>query len=153
MSAPDPGALPGRLRDMVAELAAIPDLEGKYDALIEMGEELPDLAPESRTEGRRVRGCQSVVHAYAEAGPGGTVALKGHADALIVNGLLALLVRGLDGLTPEGFLAVDPRFIEATGVLGALTPSRVNGFYNIHQRLKADVQALAGADRSAGPAA
>ena len=63
--------------------------------------------------------------------------------AIAMLGLYALLVTltrrtALDGLTPQEFLAVDPRFIEATGVVKTLTPSRVNGFYNIHERLKAE---------------
>ncbi len=41
-----------------------------------------------------------------------------------------------DGLTPKEFLAVDPKFIERTGVIKTLTPSRVNGFYNIHEQLQ-----------------
>lgn len=142
MSAALPADLPPRLRAMVEELAAIPDLEEKYDALIEMGRAVPDVPAGRKTEACLVHGCQSLVHVYAELGPDGRVALRGHADALIVNGLLALLVLGLDGLTPGQFLAVDPRFIQATGVVGALTPSRVNGFYNVHQKLKADVLRL-----------
>lgn len=124
---------------MVEELSALGDLEEKYEALIEMGRDVPDVPQERKTEACKVHGCQSLVYAYAELDQAGLVRPKGHADALIVNGLLALLVLGLDALKPADFLAVDPKFIESTGVIGALTPSRVNGFYNIYQKLKADV--------------
>ncbi|MGH7443031.1 MAG: SufE family protein, partial [bacterium] len=116
MTAPALSTLPARLRSMVEELASIPDLEEKYDVLIEMGREVPDISMDRKTESCLVHGCQSLVHVYAERGAEGHLVLRGHADALIVNGLLALLVLGLDGLTPEQFLAVDPHFIEATGV-------------------------------------
>jgi cysteine desulfuration protein SufE len=133
MSAP----LPPRLQAMVDELAATEDLELKYDVLIELGKEVPDIPAERKAPDCLVQGCQSVVHVYATV-EGGKLRLHGHADALIINGLLALLVLGLDGLTPEEFLKVDPKFIEATGVIQTLTPSRVNGFYNIHEKLKAE---------------
>ena len=122
---------------MVDELTSIDDLEEKYDALIEMGRQVPDIPAERKTEDCVVHGCQSLVHVYATL-VDGRLKLRGHADALIVNGMLALLVLGLDGLTPEEFLQVDPKFIEKTGLIKALTPSRVNGFYNVYQKLKAD---------------
>ncbi|HTA16448.1 MAG TPA: SufE family protein, partial [bacterium] len=95
---------------------------------------------ERKTEACIVHGCQSLVHVYSTL-VDGRLKLRGHADALIVNGMLALLVLGLDGLTPEEFLQIDPKFIEKTGVVQALTPSRVNGFYNVYQKLKADALA------------
>lgn len=139
MSAP----LPPRLQAMVEELQGADDLELKYDILIELGKQVPDIPAERKAPECLVQGCQSVVHVYATL-EDGKLRLHGHADALIVNGLLALLVLGLDGLTPEEFLRVDPKFIEATGVIQALTPSRVNGFYNIHEKLKAEALLLMG---------
>jgi cysteine desulfuration protein SufE len=135
-----PAALPPRLKAMVDELAALDDLEEKYEALIELGRAVPDIPAGRKTEACMVQGCQSLVHVYTTL-EHGKLRLHGHADALIVNGLLALLVLGLDGLSPAEFLATDPKFIERTGIIQALTPSRVNGFYNIHEKLKADALA------------
>ena len=129
--------LPPKLQAMVDELAAIDDLEEKYLILIEMGDDVPDISSEHKIESCVVQGCQSLVHVYTET-VDGKLKLHGHADAKIVNGLLALLVLGLDGLTPKQFLAIDPHFIETTGVIKTLTPSRVNGFYNIFERFKAE---------------
>jgi cysteine desulfuration protein SufE len=129
--------LPPKLLGMVDELAAIDDLEEKYLVLIDMGNDVPDLDAGHKVDSCVVQGCQSLVHVYTET-VAGKLKLHGHADAKIVNGLLALLVIGLDGLTPKEFLAVDPKFIEATGVIKTLTPSRVNGFYNIFERFKAE---------------
>lgn len=136
-------ALPPRLGMMVDELASIDDLEDKYDLLIELGKEVADIPTERKSMECLVQGCQSVVHVYATL-EDGKLRLHGHADAMIVNGLLALLVLGLDGMTPEAFLKVDPKFIEQTGVIKTLTPSRVNGFYNIHEKLKAEALIILG---------
>ena len=127
--------LPAKLQAMVDELREIDDLTDKYQILIEMGQEVADIPSEKKTLECTVQGCQSLVHVYADY-EDGKLRLHGHADALIVNGLLALLVNGLDGLTPREFLSIDPKFIESTGVIKTLTPSRVNGFYNIHEKLK-----------------
>jgi cysteine desulfuration protein SufE len=127
--------LPAKLQGMVNELAELDDLTDKYEALIDMGEAVPDIPADKKVAACMVHGCQSLVHVYADY-ENGKLRLHGFADALIVNGLLALLVLGLDGLTPKEFLSIDPKFIETTGVIKTLTASRVNGFYNIHEKLK-----------------
>ncbi len=143
-------ALPPKLRALMDELKAIDELTEKYEVLIEMGKDVADIPLEKKIEACLVQGCQSVVHVYGEADAEGHMVFHGHADALIVNGLLALLVNGLNGLTPEDFLKIDPHFIEETGVIKTLTPSRVNGFYNIFEKMK--VEALrAMASRSPQP--
>jgi cysteine desulfuration protein SufE len=129
-------ALPAKLQAMVDELKAIDDLTEKYEVLIEMGKELQDIPKEMKKPECMVQGCQSMVHIYSELSPEGKIIFHGYADALIVNGLLALLVLGLSGLTPKEFLGISPEFIKETGVVKSLTPSRVNGFYNIHEKMK-----------------
>ena len=131
-------SLPKRLQAMVEELKSIDDLTEKYEALIEMGKEVPDIPAAMKRPECMVHGCQSLVHIYSELSPEGKLVFHGYADALIVNGLLALLVLGLSGLTPKEFLALSPDFIKETGVVQSLTPSRVNGFYNIHEKMKVE---------------
>ena len=144
-------SLPPKLRAMIDELKDIDDLTEKYEVLIEMGHEVADIPVEKKVEACLVQGCQSVTHVYGEADAQGRMVFHGHADALIVNGLLALLVNGLSGLTPEEFLKVDPRFIEESGVIKTLTPSRVNGFYNIFEKMKVEaLRAIAGRNPQPG---
>jgi cysteine desulfuration protein SufE len=129
MSAPYPEAL----QVLIDELNVTDELTEKYEILIEIGQRLPELDAAFKTPANVVQGCQSLVHAQA-ALHSGKLVLLGQADAMVVNGLLALLVLGCSGLTPRQFLDLDPGFIKETGIIKTLTPSRVNGFYNIHER-------------------
>ena len=130
--------LPPKLQAMIDELKGVDDLTEKYEILIEMGKEVPDIPAAMKKPECMVHGCQSLVHIYSELSLDGKLVFHGYADALIVNGLLALLVLGLSGLTPKEFLGVSPDFIKETGVVKSLTPSRVNGFYNIFEKMKVE---------------
>ena len=67
---------------------------------------------------------------------------QGDSDAAITKGLLALLIEGLEGLTPAEVVAIDPAFIAGTGLQGSLTPSRANGFLNIFKMMQAQARSL-----------
>jgi len=45
--------------------------------------------------------------------------------------LLAFLISGLNELTPTEVVKINKKFIEDTGLIASLTPSRSNGFFNI----------------------
>ena len=52
-------------RDIVDEFSVFEDWLDKYNYLIELGNGLPDLAPEYRTDEYLIRGCQSRVWLHA----------------------------------------------------------------------------------------
>ena len=99
------------------------------------------MADDLQTEDRKVQGCVSQVFVDAQL-EGEVLRWQGASDALITKGLLALLIQGLDGLTPAQVIAVDPAFIAATGLQASLTPSRANGFLNILRKMQAQASRL-----------
>ena len=105
------------------------------------------LPVEQQTDDLRVRGCVSQVFVRGELQQG-VMRWQGDSDALITKGLLAFLIEGLNGLTPRQVSAIDPGFIEATGLQASLTPSRANGFLNILRMMQTQAAAL---DSSGGP--
>jgi len=99
------------------------------------------MPEELQTEDRKVQGCVSQVFVDAQL-ENDVLHWQGASDALITKGLLALLIQGLDGLTPAQVTAVDPSFIAATGLQASLTPSRANGFLNILRMMQAQASRL-----------
>ena len=125
---------------MVERLGSTADPKRRYEYVLWLAKKLKPLPTEEQTDDIRVRGCVSQVFVRGEL-ENGVMHWRGDSDALITKGLLALLIQGLDGLTPEQVQAVDPAFIEATGLQASLTPSRANGFLNILRMMQAQARA------------
>ena len=115
---------------MVERLGSTADPKRRYEYVLWLAKKLKPMPADQQTEEIKVKGCVSQVFVRGHIDDG-TMQWSGDSDALITKGLLALLIQGLNGLTPEQVQAVDPSFIEATGLQASLTPSRANGFLNI----------------------
>ena len=128
--------------DRLAEkLSGTPDARKRYEYVLWLAKKLPPMPEELQTEDRKVQGCVSQVFVDAHL-ENDILHWQGASDALITKGLLALLIQGLDGLTPAQVTAVDPSFIAATGLQASLTPSRANGFLNILRMMQAQASRL-----------
>lgn len=123
-------SLPASLQDVVQAYAELPDTRSRLAQLIAWGKALPAMPDESKTDERKVPGCLASVYLSATL-EDDCVVYQGDSDTLMVKGLVALLIRGLNGLTPEQILAISPDFIVETGLKQSLIPSRANGFFNI----------------------
>ena len=130
------------LDQMVERLAGTSDPKRRYEYVLWLAKKLEPLPAEFRHEAFQVKGCVSQVFVVAEL-VDGKLHWRGDSDAAITKGLLALLIAGLEGLTPEQALQIDPAFIAATGLQASLTPSRANGFLNILRLMQSQAQALA----------
>lgn len=131
------------LDTIVAKLKGSSDPKRRYEYVLWLAKKLPAPPPDLTSDSNRVRGCVSQVFVQPVV-DGEVLHWQGDSDAQITKGLLALLIQGLDGLTPEQVMAVDPGFISETGLAASLTPSRANGFLNILRHMQAQAAALAG---------
>ena len=118
------------LDTIVAKLKGSSDPKRRYEYVLWLAKKLPAPPADLSSDSNRVRGCVSQVFVQPVV-DGEVLHWQGDSDAQITKGLLALLIQGLDGLTPQQVMAVDPCFIAETGLAASLTPSRANGFLNI----------------------
>ena len=112
--------------EIIEEFSVFDDWLDKYDYLISLSDSLPAIAPEHRTDQSLIQGCQSRVWIDARY-EGGKVWFTADSDAIITKGIIALLIRVLNGRTPQEVLDTDLYFIDAIGLSANLSPTRANG--------------------------
>lgn len=125
-----------RQEEIVEEFSFYEDWMEKYEQLIEMGKELDALPDEHRLDEHLIRGCQSRVWLVAAKNDDSNVRFYADSDAIITKGLVALMVRVLDGLPPKEIAESDLWFIEKIGLDKHLSPTRANGLHSMVQQMK-----------------
>ena len=109
--------------------------ELRYQRIMDLGREMPALAKEHKIPENLVKGCQSQMHLYTEF-RNGLMYFSAESDALISQGLAALLVTVYDGESPETVLRCEPSFLDQLDIASSLSPNRANGLYSLHLRMK-----------------
>lgn len=121
--------------EVIEEFQDFEDWMDKYQLLIDMGNELDALDEAYKCESNLIDGCQSRVWLQADL-TDGVMQLQADSDALIVKGIIALLIRVLNGHTPSDILNADLYFIEQIGLKDHLSPTRSNGLLAMVKKIK-----------------
>ena len=122
-------------QELIDEFALFSDWQDRYEHLIELGRDLPLIAPEHKTDDNLVRGCQSRVWLYA-APQNGHIHFTADSDAMITKGLVALLVRVFNNRTPQEIIGASTDFIDTIGLRAHLSPNRANGLSAMIDQMK-----------------
>ena len=136
------------LDDIRSDFALLDDWEDRYRYVIELGRALPPFPEALRTDANKVRGCASQVWLATEPisdhhSQSRTLAMQGTSDALIVQGLIAVLFAVYAGKPVPEILATDAQAVFAElGLKDHLTPQRSNGLASMVERIRADARAL-----------
>ena len=112
--------------EIIEEFAMFDDWLDKYDYLISLSDSLPVIDPAHKSEQYIIEGCQSRVWVDARL-EDGKVYYSADSDAIIVKGILALLIRAMEGRTPQEIVDLDLYFIKEIGLQENLSPTRGNG--------------------------
>ena len=112
--------------EIIEEFSVFDDWLDKYDYLIGLSDSLPAIPAEHRTVQYLIEGCQSRVWVDARLEEG-KVYYSADSDAIITKGIIALLIRVLNGRTPQQVLDTDLYFIDRIGMRENLSPTRANG--------------------------
>jgi len=124
-----------RQKLIVMEFNTLFNWEERYRRIIEYGRELPPMTEAHKTDKNKVKGCQSTVWLHA-ALSGNSIVLEGESDSMIVQGLIALLLKVYNGATLTEVVITPPEFIESTGLGNHLLPTRTNGLAAIIKQIK-----------------
>ena len=128
--------------DIIEEFSVFDEWLDKYDYLIELSDTLPAIADEHRTDNYVIKGCQSRVWVAAELRDG-KVYYTADSDAIITKGIIALLVRVMNGRTAREAAELDLYFIDAIGLGENLSPTRSNGLRAMIAQMKLDARIFA----------
>lgn len=124
-----------RENEIIDEFAMFPDWMEKYEYIIDLGKELTPIESEYKTDSYKINGCQSQVWLHAWKSDG-KVHFEADSDAIITKGIIALLIRALNDLSPEEILNADLAFIDEIGLKEHLSPTRANGLLSMIKQMK-----------------
>ncbi len=122
-------------QEIIEEFSIYEDWMDKYSYLIELGNDLGQLAPKEKNDKNLIKGCQSRVWLVAEK-KDGKVYFRGESDAVIVKGLVALLLKVVSGRTPKELIGSDLHFIDDLGLKQHLSPTRSNGLLAMIKQIR-----------------
>lgn len=122
--------------ELIEQFEPFDDWMDRYQLIIEMGDELPQITEQEKKDENLIEGCQSRVWIVCEAHDDGTLHFRADSDAIIVKGIAAMLLKIYDGQTPSAILNSPLFFIERLNLTGHLSPTRSNGLSSMIQRIK-----------------
>ncbi|TGK04922.1 SufE family protein [Leptospira semungkisensis] len=122
-------------KEIIEEFSEAADWEERYQMLIEIGDELPPLSSELKTEDRLVPGCQSRVWVVPEEKEG-KLFIQADSDSAITKGMIALLLRVFSGRTREEISSASLDFLKEIGLDKHLSMSRRNGLYSMVNKIR-----------------
>ncbi|PSQ87161.1 MAG: Fe-S metabolism protein SufE [Bacteroidetes bacterium QS_3_64_15] len=117
-----------RARQIVDEFSLFDDWMSRYEYLIELGDDIPLLDEDEKTEDNYIHGCQSDVWIQSELDDQDPVLhFRGDSNAKITKGLAALIIRVLDEQPPDAVANADFDFLDDIGLHDHLSSQRNNG--------------------------
>jgi cysteine desulfuration protein SufE len=111
------------------------DMEMTVFYMMELGQKLPAMKEEDRTEENVVKGCQSKVWLTARI-ENDHVYFDADSNTAITKGLVSLLVRVFNGQSPEEILNADLYFMKEIGMERFIGTQRSNGFAAMIKQMK-----------------
>jgi cysteine desulfuration protein SufE len=137
---------PQAFQDIAENLSFLDDWEDRYRYIIELGQGLEKLEPSERVPENKVNGCVSqvwLVSQKSEASDGRpALTYRGESDAMIVQGLVAVLLALYSGRAVEEIAGTDAiALFDELGLREHLTTQRSNGLVAMVNRIRAEAAA------------
>jgi cysteine desulfuration protein SufE len=121
--------------EIVEDFELFDDWTDKYQYIIELGQKLQGFPQDEYKDENKIKGCQSSVWLVTEYVDGRLI-FKADSDSSIVKGLISMLVRVLDGQSPQAILDAKLDFIDRIGLQQHLAQTRANGLSSMVKQMK-----------------
>lgn len=103
--------------------------------IMELGQKLPEMKEEEKSEDNIVKGCQSKVWLSAKL-ENDRIYFSADSNTAITKGLVSLLLRIYSGQTPETILKSELNFMQKIGMERFIGTQRSNGFAAMIKQIK-----------------
>jgi len=134
-------------KEIVEDFGWFDNWPDKYQYIIELGQKLPPLSDEYKTDEYKIKGCQSSVWIKPEVNEN-KINFLADSDSVFVKGLVSLLVRVLSGQKATDIARTELKFIDDIGLVQHLAQTRANGLGAMIKQLKTYAVALQAAQRN-----
>jgi len=118
----------------------MPDWDERWEYIIELGRELPDLDQQFKSTANLVHGCMSTVWLVTRAKTSeetDRLEILADSDSLIVKGLIVILLSLYKEKTLVEVMRCDEKsFLAKLGLDQHLSPNRRNGLFSMVSRIK-----------------
>lgn len=129
-------SLPAAAQQALQAFSACPGWEQRARLLLQWGQQLPALSEAECCDANRVHGCESQVWLLAQR-QGPHWQFRASSDARLLQGLLAVLLARVNGLTADELARLDLQdWFTQLGLARQLSPSRSNGLQAVLQRMQ-----------------
>ena len=131
-------SFPPTTDELLEAFEDIQEWDERYDYIIDLGQELPELPAELQTKENIVEGCMSTVWLATEGnGPDSPISIQADSDSIIVKGLVVVMLAFFSGKTASEVVQADvSEFLGKLGLNQHLSPQRRNGLFAMIKRLK-----------------
>ncbi|MCL4164536.1 UNVERIFIED_CONTAM: hypothetical protein GTU68_037497 [Idotea baltica] len=113
----------------------------RYDFIIDLGRELPELPSELQSSKNIVDGCMSTVWLATKVTDNDApVEIQADSDSIIVKGLIVVMMAFYANLPAKDVVAADlSEYLGKLGLNQHLSPQRRNGLFAMIKRLREEV--------------
>ena len=136
---------PQPFQDIADNLSFLDDWEDRLNYLIELGQALPPMADDDKTDENKVRGCASnvwLVSSRDHKDGAAVLTFRGQSDAIITKGLVAVLVALYSGRPASEIAETDAiEWFRKLGLSDHLGMQRSNGLVAMVNRIRNEARA------------
>lgn len=134
-----PNELP-KFEEIADDMSYLPDLDAKFQYLIDLSKRLPDFDDADQIDDYRVWGCQSSVWLVPTLDKGQTppvLHFRGASDSVLVSGIITIVLSLHSGRTPEDILQLDAQEqLKRLELESHLSSGRQNGLAGMLEQIR-----------------